>query len=330
MGSARSRAWSHSRQRLYDSCPRAYFFQYFPWGEPEQDQIWFLRRVKTPAMLAGTIVHDAITMALRGIKESGHVVTDLHVPAVARYDLIVRESERIADIVCRGKRPPDNGDVLLHHLRQGPSECMESAIRGGIEDALRAFEASHAWAVLRASNPKGWLNILTDTDERPHFLASRELGFESAHGLRVYAVYDLALRHDGVFTLVDWKTGKRTPEAVAAARKQCAAYALWALGHPKLKRAHLRVHPYFLTANQPWQPEPIDDDEIEAARQTIEKHDALESSIVEHRKGPDGKFAFFALREDFPARPRPRLCDGCKFKELCPDAKAMEIRELDA
>ena len=321
MGSARNRSWSFSRQNLFQRCPRAFLFQYFPWGEPEQDLLWFLKRVKTVPLLVGELVHDSISLALRQLKETHFAAKGLHVMANIQYEAKLKSSLRVAEIVRRGCKAPGKGTVLSHHLSDGKRSSIEEAGRETLEESLRAFEASEAWRFLQTTYPQNWLPIATDSDDKPHIIASQGLGFRQSIGLRVYTPYDLALSTGGDFIIVDWKTGKRTESALEQVRKQTASYCLWALDR-KYARRTLRVQPFFLVPGEQWDPKVVANAQLDEVVAGIEQHDAAELELLRAESYADGTVKqYVANREDFPAKPMVGVCSGCKFLTVCQEGK---------
>ena len=64
--------WSVSRDNLFQSCPRAYYYTYYgSWGGWERDaddatrKLYILKNMQSLAMWAGGIVHQTIAEALR-------------------------------------------------------------------------------------------------------------------------------------------------------------------------------------------------------------------------------------------------------------------------
>jgi len=70
MGVSKYRSWSQSRQNTYDTCPRRWFWEYFPYTEPEEQRACFLKRVQSISELVGSHVHDAIELGLRQFKST--------------------------------------------------------------------------------------------------------------------------------------------------------------------------------------------------------------------------------------------------------------------
>ncbi len=321
MGSARHRSWSHSRGRLADECPRALYFAYYPWNDEEQDQARFLRRLASPQSLAGTIVHRQMTLGLRQFVRKGTYPRGLHLDGLREYDAALAESRRIAGIVRSGRRPPDGGTALSHHVYGAEDPEAERKGRDTVVCSLAAFESSTALAFLRTTNFDRWEGITTDSDDVPSFVATADLGFSGAAGLRVYANHDLALRWGDDFVIVDWKTGARTPRGEHAARRQLAVYGLWAMANGwRIDRVRLLA--YWLQEDDAWEPTALDERDVKSVVDTIEAHDAMEragTSPIADKNGAVVKYE--ADREAFPAAPEPRKCGFCAYRTICAEGK---------
>lgn len=328
MGSSRIRGWNFTRQELYAKCPRAYFYEYYPWGEsnPHEDILWFLKRATTVPMLVGTVVHDAVALALRGFRESKYVYKDLAPLATRWYDEHLAESQRIAAIVRSGKRPPDEGTVIASHLIGGQSELVEQSGRAAVADHLKAFSNSATWEFLRSTDPKGWYPI---SDRPRYFKASAALGFSKARGIRLYTVFDLAFRQNNDCVIIDWKTGQKKADAILRARRQLAGYALWAISKGRTLDK-IKTQVVFLTDGETWRPESVTQDEVDQVRDGIEQHIASENQFVRRTTSPDGDVKWVARVEDFPARPRAAICTGCKFRTVCKAGQASELTSAQA
>ncbi|HEY0866712.1 MAG TPA: PD-(D/E)XK nuclease family protein [Fimbriimonas sp.] len=317
MGSAKHRSWSHTRGNLADTCLRALYYQYFPWGDPDQNLAWFLRRAANPDSLAGTIVHSFITTGLRQLLRVGEYPLGLDQPAIAEYEESLRVSQRIAESVRRGKRPPDEGTVLFHHLYGAEDPAAEERGRGVVKGALRAFEDSKALAFLKLTNFDRWRPLLTDTDDRPSFVAASDLGFSGAIGLRVYAAYDLALRWGDDLLIVDWKTGAKTPRSEVAAKRQLAVYTLWGVadGTPVER---VRTLAYWLHDGEPWEPCAACPQDLRSVIETIEAHDAQERSMVTAVADKHGEIVKYeADRAAFKPQPERKKCGWCPYRSIC-------------
>ena len=68
-------SWSPSRHRMFESCKRQYYFNYYgSWGgwdknaDAQSQLLYRLKKITTVPQLVGTVVHDAISNALNALK----------------------------------------------------------------------------------------------------------------------------------------------------------------------------------------------------------------------------------------------------------------------
>jgi hypothetical protein len=323
LGSARHRSWSHTRGNLAETCQRALYYQYFPWGDEHQNLARFLRRAATADSLAGTIVHRNVVLGLRQLVRRGHYPTGLHEDGLREYAEAVAESRCVARAVLSGKRPPDEGTALFHHLYGAEDHESEESGRKVVERSLRAFEGSRALAFLRLTNFDRWERILTSTDEVPSFIASEQLGFRSAIGLRVYAAYDLAIKWGDDLVIVDWKTGKKTPRAEWSARRQLAVYGMWAMAN-RWPIERVRLVAFWMQEDEPWEPTALEEADVLPVVETIETHDAAERAATRAVADKNGEIMRYeADREAFPAMPEAKRCGYCPYRSICADGRAV-------
>ncbi len=330
MGSAKNISWSWSRQSLMQRCPRAFFFAYYPWGEPEQDALVFLKQARSIPLLVGDVAHFFIALSLRQYQENGRDVGDITPHAVRRYDEQLRWSARLAEAARAGRRPGTHGSVLMHHLEAGPSETMETAGRETLIQTLEAFYQSEALKFLRTTDRKMWKSITGATDELPYIEARENRGFnKKMNGLRLYMPYDVALEHKKGHYIIDWKTGERKAPSVSNGYKQLAAYSIGSQYAHETKP--VAVQPVFLRPGEKWEPRFVTSEAQQEARDAIECHHLRELELVERvvERGDRGyaKVTWCAKREDFPAKPRKPICAMCNFRFICDEGKAEMKKE---
>ncbi|HEY3782563.1 MAG TPA: PD-(D/E)XK nuclease family protein [Fimbriimonadaceae bacterium] len=326
MGSSRYFNWSHSRQELYERCPRAMFYEYYPWGEtaPHEDILALFKRSTSVPLLTGTIVHDFISIALRNFKTTGGEIEDLIPAALRRYNQIVKRSLDVATLVRKGLKPHGNAVMFMHHYEDGhPREELEEFGRTLIRDSLAQFQTSATWKAIKKTEPRRWESINTTSDQQPYFEATAAMGFKAAVGVRIYTAFDLAVRDDDDnIIIIDWKTGMRTIKSLATARRQLSAYALWAIskGRPLSK---VKVHVAFLKPGQRWSPKSVSEDQIQEALARIDTQVGREKSVILEEKDETRKKAYFANAKEFPARPGLRVCGNCKYRHVCSAGKTI-------
>jgi CRISPR/Cas system-associated exonuclease Cas4 (RecB family) len=317
LGSARHRSWSHTRGNLAATCPRALYFQYFPWGDAKQNIARFLKRAVTPESLAGTIVHRHLAVGLRQLVRKKSYPQGLEVSGLAEYEVALKESHRLAEWVRSGKRPLDEGSVLLHHLYGKDGAEAEEKGRKIVKNCLTAFESSSALEFLKQTNYDRWNPILTTTDDVPSFVATADLGFKTAVGLRIYGAYDLAIGYKSDLVVVDWKCGAKTYHSEQRARRQLTVYALWAMAG-KRSLDQIKVVAYWPESSEAVTLSTVSVEEIASVIETIEADDEFEREATRPIVSTDGEIVRYeADRDSFPARPDPVRCGWCPYRSIC-------------
>ena len=98
-------SWSISRDRLFQTCPRQYYFNYYRyWGGWETDaaertrQIYVLKQLKNRYMWAGAKVHDCIERTLTNLQRG---ISVLDVDQIV--DITLKPDERGVQVFPRKK-----------------------------------------------------------------------------------------------------------------------------------------------------------------------------------------------------------------------------------
>jgi hypothetical protein len=320
LGSCRHRSWSFSRQELFKTCPRAFFYNYLPWGHEFQDVLVFLKNSSTLEQMVGTVAHETIAMGLDHYRRSGFAYKDLSKRAVINLGNKLKQSYVGANAVKQGKRPRTDDPVLLHHLEKGPSQVLENAARTALEKQIKAFHNSSALKFLFKTERGRWMTIDTGGTSLPNVIASPKLGFpDSVNGLRVYTPYDIAAKHTRFFTIIDWKTGRKTDAAIQRAKRQTCSYAFKAIDKGyELK--NIRVHPFWLIEGEEWDPQTISQEEMDEVVEDIRIQDEIEKELLVFQTLEDGRQGYFGNEEDFVPKPG-FACKNCKFKTFCPEGR---------
>lgn len=327
MGYSRSLSWSHTRQQVHNFCRRSFYLEYFPWGEPSIDQIRFLDRIQTPELLAGCVVHDAISMALRQYRRIHVIPATLADRALDWYWQGVRESEHAAKRLRSGKRPHDRGCVLDHHVYDEPEDGRIEKGSETISRCLENFFASEVWK--RISKTKrvqfrerqGWIPVHSSLNEPRYVTAKTRIGLGQVEGLQIYTAFDFACYIERQLHIFDWKTGQRNPKTEAATKTQLATYALWGLNEG-LEVADIRGHAVWLDQEPPlWNPLELTPQDIDERRAAIIRQARFERSLVTikpgPKRGPDQGDYYVVKRSDFPKARSLRVCARCKFRAVC-------------
>lgn len=321
MGTAYNRSWSHSRQQLYDRCPRAFFYEYFPWDEPWQNEAWFLKNLMSADLLAGQIVHRMINIALRQYRVSQVEPIQLEDIAAKEYATAVALSQRSADLLKSGKRPLRKVPVLQEHFYPDLDTSRVEAASLKVENCITNLFSSPLWTFLQKTQTNLWL-VPDDLQERPFVNATKALGFQPPQRLKIFTGFDFAFDNKGDFILIDWKTGAKSEEAQHTVRKQMATYALFGIqrGYPldqiKVQAAWLQDPPLF-------EPVKVSPNEIQSLIETIQQQNLIERRVCKRSKSDDSPSGYkHSIHiKDFPAMVFAEKCLKCKFRALCREGR---------
>lgn len=319
MGTAARIAWSHSRSSLLQTCPRAFYWEYFPWDEEAQDEAWFLKRVTNLPMLVGTHVHDAIDTAIRQIQLT-RSRPNMEVLATHQIRNFARDTASSVYAVKRlraGCKPPDGIPVLSEHLYGGVEHRRFVDCEEQISEHIKAFAASEIWDRITQISPKSIIHVNDSIITKPFFETTPALGFSPDLNVRVYAAIDLALLWEGDLVIFDWKTGWPTKEGLRRAKEQLSIYALWAWTAKEPKWSRILLQDVWLRGPCNWNP----------YQATLRNAISPAIGLLNEQLGKEMKRVkldsvssrYTAQIEEFPPKPSIKRCSGCKFRALCPE-----------
>ena len=324
MGRVRGhRTWSIARSEAFRACPRGFWFRYCADGEPEEQRVRLLRRLTTPRMEAGAIIHDLILLAMRAYQEDGEILCGLADEGERLYRERAAQSPDVCDRIRETARVSYDRATkfvaFLHHYH-GLDLGLEhdEAIVGRIRTCLDNFEQSNLWAVLRGIGPERW-------EPLPEEGFGRTPTFVSGKGVKIYAKWDfVGIDAEGTVHVVDWKTGNETEIARQKALFQLAVYASWAARTMGIPLRAIRIHPAFLAGFPPeWRPVEVRSAERQALAERVQADVHREAGLMERRSDErERAFAWWAHRQEFPPTPKTRMCLECGWLTLCPEGQA--------
>ncbi|MBB4637504.1 PD-(D/E)XK nuclease family protein [Longimicrobium terrae] len=212
-------SWSHSRGRLLEECPRAYYWRYYgsqdgwrrgPGTPPDAELAWRLKHLTTLHSVLGQAIHESAREIATAIQERRAAPDEGRLTDQVRIALHAACAVRRADFLRDPKRYP----LLQSVYYTGTFDPREvAAVRSKLKPCVRNLLASPVWEAARMLPPEGL--IVVDS------LSTAELD-----GTPVYAAPDLVMAGPGgECTFVDWKSGKRGDPDVHA---QIATYAWFA------------------------------------------------------------------------------------------------------
>ncbi len=215
-------SWSHSASSDFELCRRKrYWSKYGAWGGWERDATvecrtaYRLNKMTNRFCLYGIAAEDAVMWMLQQFQQGREVSVK------EAYDEVARPLLRQAWDESKGKTWLKRPKASCLHEHYYPQFCdMEDleimkAIAKVVNTCLENFQQD-VWPRLKHVTPDMEIPIaVVGKGDAEHFL----LG-----GMKIYAIPDYVYVEDGIWTIVDWKSGAEKEEH----QQQLKLYALWA------------------------------------------------------------------------------------------------------
>jgi len=291
-------SWSRSRDGTFHECRRKYFYHYYgSWGgwDPtaaeDVRRLYVLKQLSSRQQWAGRVVHDAIELALHGLREGRAVPVE---PFVG--DVIERmRGEWRSSKAGRYRDNPRTAALFEHEYRVELRPEAWQAMREHVATCLRNFFRLPLLAEIRKTPPEHW--------SIEHW--SKVFDFE---GTQVWVAPDFGYwTPGGRLGLVDWKTGGGGGEGAGF---QLGCYALYAselLGvKPEL------VDLYEVNLREPqvtshrW-----DDERLEQVKEQLRLSIRAMKAYLADPQANVAAIADFERAEDL------RICRWCNFRAVC-------------
>jgi hypothetical protein len=206
--------WSVSRERLYDECPRKYYFHYYlSWGGWERSapiiarEAFKLKRLVPLALWRGQLVHYVVSKVLQSMKAKGRIPDrqDVLRYTAERFEAQLefsRSRRYLTEPKKRGDRIQIDWLALVDHeySREMDPDLLERTwleCKAGID----GLYSSPILPRIEGSDPSGWK--IEDLDHA-EFSQTFEI-----NSVTVFAKTDFMFRAaDASFIIVDWKTNR--------------------------------------------------------------------------------------------------------------------------
>ena len=232
-------SWSISRDRVFQTCPRQYYFNYYGyWGGwkynvPQRTrQICILKQLKNRYMWAGAKVHDCIERTLTNLQRGISVLDVDQIVGITLNQM--REEFRSS----RGKRyltHPKTCALFEHEYDASIADADWKKTADNVEQCLRNFYDSDTFDMLKKLPHQMWLEV-------------EDFSSFNLNNTKIWAVLDCSFRtEDGGITIIDWKTGRTMSQDVSM---QLACYAMYAMEKWGVDPESVKLIEYNLLANQ--------------------------------------------------------------------------------
>lgn len=292
--------WSHSRAKLFATCLRAYWFNYYgSWGGWDAAaaactrQAYVEKKLTTRAQWIGTVVHHAAELGVQ-LARRGRMVDVEQAVRHARERAWddVRGSESGAWL----SRPARRVGFAEHYYREPVDAAGWEAAVAEVERQVRVLYAHRIFRRIQVVPER-----VREVEELRRFRVG---------DAEVYVALDVLVDDGrGGVVIVDWKTGEAHDDATIAA--QLGVYGLYVtqeLGVPVDRVTAMHVNLRHATETR----HPVGEAELAAARAEIaETMAAMRARLTDVGRN-------LARAEDHPPLPPgdPR-CARCNFRRIC-------------
>jgi len=293
-------AWSMSRQRKLDRCPRAFYYSYYlAWNgwldEAPADSRMAYRLNKLTSLDA--LLGQQIDVRARELEAAAR--SGMPLPSADELEARTRDALRQAWQTSKSgraafARKPGKTVMLRSLYLEQDTRPETDRLNQKAGPCMAGLLAASHWERLRACGDAGRIEI-------PDFAS---FDFD---GLKVFAAPDLAYVHEGTLHVVDWKSGRRDDTNAM----QVLLQEWWALEtYPELEGLAVLGHLEYVAAAQTEPVDPAPDFKAQAAA-TVHAGVARMRTLL---RDPERNIP---LAMDAFERRESGLCRTCNFLPVC-------------
>jgi len=278
--------WSATRYDTFSVCRRRYYYQYYAKHDHEfapRDVEERKALVSVPLQI-GAVVHEVIGTLLGRLRLSGAEIDQVKFFDYAERAALHSLKATTFEEVYYGNRPEISRGDLFPKVEQSLQNLLTSERLQWLSQT--AIQASADWII----EPPGY-------------------GETRVGDWKAYCKVDFLFPVDGIYHIIDWKTGKREAEKH---RRQLIGYAAWATYHfeiepERVSPSIVHLHPDYHEVQETFNGFDMDSFGIQVAAETEEMY-AYCRSVEENLPLDKGKF---------PLIDDERICSFCNFRGLC-------------
>jgi CRISPR/Cas system-associated exonuclease Cas4 (RecB family) len=314
-------SWSHSAAGAFESCRRKrYWSKYAAWGgwERQADPLcrtaYRLNKMTNRFCLYGIAAEDCVVYMLDRHQQGKHPTDEEVFDAVARPQLrkawdesTQRQWRQHPKKACLHEHYyPDFCGLSEREVMEEIATVVKTCIGNFRAEVLpRLAEVTAEMVVPVGGVGKG---------EPEHFF----LG-----GIKIYAIPDYVYVEDGVWHILDWKSGKAKPEHA----EQIALYALWAREKHGVAPEQVRLRLEYLFPGEHLDV-PVDGQTL---LEVCERIQESVQDMSQYLEGGDLERNRPLPKAEWELCYEPSLCRGCEFFELCkPELQQAYGAEFDS
>ena len=300
-------SWSHSAATDFELCRRKrYWSKYGAWGGWERDAThecrtaYRLNKMDNRFSLQGVATEEAVMWMLRRHQAGTPVTEEEAFEEVARRFLRARWDESKTGA---WRQNPKNCCLHEHYYPRFHSSSERDMIFGVAEVVKSCLRHFRTTVLPRLAHVTPEMEIpiaVVGKGDAEHFL------FE---GVKVYAIPDYVYVEDGIWNILDWKSGRPKPEHAA----QICMYALWAHVKHGISADKIQLSLEYLQTGEQLEL-PVCDFDLEQARERL--RDSVQD-MAQYLENADPAANRALPKEEWDLCFDPELCSRCPFYELC-------------
>jgi len=234
-------SWSISRDRVFQICPRQYYFNYYGYWEGWETnapartrQIYILKNLKNRYMWTGEKVHSCIKHTLTNLQRG---ISVLDVNQIVDITLNQMREEFRSSREKRYLTHPKTCALFEHEYESPITDADWKKTADKVEQCLRNFYSSDTFAMLKELPQQMWLEV-------------EDFSSFNLNNTKIWAVLDCSFRtEDSGITIIDWKTGRSMSEDVSM---QLNCYAMYAMQKWGVDPESVKLIEYNLLATRVW------------------------------------------------------------------------------
>lgn len=294
-------SWSSSRKSAFSECLRKYYYNYYlshnGWEDDanfESKQAYRLKKLTGLHLLLGSAVHQAAEYACKTVADTGDVPEEKILMDNVR-DMLNKAWSESRNKKQEWMARPNSYSMLQEFYYSGsvPKETIEK-IKDKMKISVSNIISSDSVREILNNNCK--IRIIEDMDTFELF------------DTPIYAIPDLVFeRPDGMWVVVDWKTGKEHDSHLG----QINVYCMYLKEKHGVKEENItgRVE-YLLTGRA--KDVAISRESFEETRREISKSvDQMKAVLLD----PENNIP--KEKTEYPLAEHSRLCPWCNFYEMC-------------
>ncbi|MDD3297082.1 MAG: PD-(D/E)XK nuclease family protein [Candidatus Omnitrophica bacterium] len=297
MGKLKSElTWSFSRDRLFNECRRAYYYNYYAsWGGWSKDaddfsrKAYILKNMRSIDIWIGDIIHQIIKWVIQNKVVKKNITFEESKQKAKQ--LLTKTWEQSRSRLWEDN-PKYNLNLLEHYYKR---DLDRELLRSKLEKVTKSINNFYHSKLFEE------LSFLS----KESFLSVEDLDSFDFEGTKVFAIPDFAIKSEGYY-LYDWKTGKPSDKDVL----QLSFYVLYAVEKWGVLEKSIHVVPVYLNQEhvsfKPVEALAVADVKIYMRESIAKMKNILADSsnnVIDVQKCSKSKDAW--------------KCRNCKFQEIC-------------